>query len=158
MKSQSDCVYCVPKKTLLQASEVENELILDCDTAITPVIPSHKYHHNAVRSRRYVKKHPRVQTRLIKRSRHESHSQQEAEEREEGGRRGGEGFQGEASSRYDTVDTRRLGELGLTGVAVDKKARDDMAKKAGGKGPMNTGQQGQFQSLFGPLQETLTMA
>lgn len=26
--------------------------------------------------------------------------------------------------------------------AVDKKAREEMAKKAGGKGPMNTGQQG----------------
>ncbi|KAH6615323.1 translation machinery associated TMA7-domain-containing protein [Boeremia exigua] len=25
---------------------------------------------------------------------------------------------------------------------ADKKAREDMAKKAGGKGPMNTGQQG----------------
>lgn len=26
--------------------------------------------------------------------------------------------------------------------STDKKARDDLAKKAGGKGPMNTGQQG----------------
>jgi hypothetical protein len=25
---------------------------------------------------------------------------------------------------------------------TDKKAREEMAKKAGGKGPMNTGQQG----------------
>ena len=31
---------------------------------------------------------------------------------------------------------------GLTMSRTDKKAREDMAKKAGGKGPMNTGQQG----------------
>jgi len=30
----------------------------------------------------------------------------------------------------------------LTISIEDKKAREEMAKKAGGKGPMNTGQQG----------------
>lgn len=29
-----------------------------------------------------------------------------------------------------------------TDYRADKKAREEMAKKAGGKGPMNTGQQG----------------
>ena len=30
----------------------------------------------------------------------------------------------------------------LTTLCPDKKARDDLAKKAGGKGPLNTGSQG----------------
>lgn len=52
--------------------------------------------------------------------------------------------QGEATGWYAQKHAPRSDEIGeaLIHSETDKKAKDELAKKAGGKGPLNTGSQG----------------
>jgi len=72
---------------------------------------------------------------------HKPTPQQKAEEAAEGRRRWWQGVQGQAASRY--VAKGRTEEHGWkSDFWLDKKAREEMAKVAGKKGPLNAGQQG----------------
>lgn len=79
---------------------------------------------------------------LTKHSGYQPDSQQEAEEEGRRGGRRGQGLQGQDAGWCDAILKTRCAQHRTDRIPTEKKAREEMAKKAGGKGPLNTGSQG----------------